>query len=98
MVILEKLVLIERPIYFFSHKISVIYPTSAVFLLVFSLCGNSAERKPTIPTLQIRQDINATEQGISEGSAKEKSGLLVTAQGGKDDMAVSDIRDENALH
>ena len=84
--------------HFLLHKISVIYPTSAVFLLVFSLYGNSAESKPTIPTLQIRHDINATEQGISEGSAKEKSGLLVTAHGEKDDMAISDNSDENALH
>ena len=83
---------------FFLHKKSVIYPTSAVFLLVFSLCGNSAESKPTIPTLQIRNDINATEQEISEGSAKEKSGLLVTAPGEKDGMTVNDNRDENALH
>ena len=83
---------------FLLHKTSVIYPTSAVFLLVFSLCGNSTESKPTISTLQIRLDINATEQGISKGSAKEKSGLLVTAQGEKDDMAISDNRDENALH
>lgn len=99
MVILEKLVLIEWPIYyFFPHKISVIYPTSTVLLLVFSLCGNSTESKPTISTLQIPHDINATEQGISEGSAKEKSGLLVTAHGEKDDMAISDNSDENALH
>ena len=60
--------------------------------------GNSAESKPTIPTLQIRQDINPTEQSISEGSAEEKSGLLVIAPEEKDDMAVSDNRDENALH
>ena len=48
--------------------------------------------------LQIRHDIHATEQGISEGSAKEKYGLLVTAHGKKDDMAISDNKDENALH
>ena len=48
--------------------------------------------------LQIRHDINATEQGISEGSAKEKCGLLVTTHGKKDDMAISDNKDENALH
>ena len=65
---------------------------------MFSLCGNSAESKPTIPTLQIRQDINPTEQSISEGSAEEKSGLLVIAPEEKDDMAVSNNRDENALH
>lgn len=78
--------------------ISVIYPISTVLLLVFSLCGNSTESKPTISTLQIPHDINATEQGISEGSVKEKSGLLVTAHGEKDDMATSDNSDENALH
>ena len=48
--------------------------------------------------MQIRQDINPTEQSISEGSAEEKSGLLVIAPEEKDDMAVSDNRDENALH
>ena len=48
--------------------------------------------------LQIRHDINVTEQGISEGSAKEKCGLLVTSHGKKDDMAISDNKDENALH
>ena len=69
-----------------------------LFFYWFSRCVEVQQRKPTIPTLQIRQDINATEQGISDGSAKEKSGLLVTAQGGKDYMAVSDIRDEIALH
>lgn len=60
--------------------------------------GNSAESKPTIPALQIRQDINPTEQSISEGSAEEKSGLLVIAPEEKDDRAVSDNGDENALH
>ncbi|CAH3170355.1 unnamed protein product, partial [Porites evermanni] len=79
-------------------KKSVIYTTSAVLLLVFSLYRNSAESKPTIPTLLIRHDINPTEQSISEGSAEEKSGLLVIAPEEKDDMAVSDNRDENALH
>ena len=48
--------------------------------------------------MQIRHDINATQQRMSEGSAKEKCGLLVTAHGKKDDLAISDNRDENALH
>ncbi|CAH3183523.1 unnamed protein product, partial [Porites lobata] len=71
---------------------SVIYTTSAVLLLVFSLYGNSAESKPTIPTLQIRSDINPTEQSISEGSAEEKSGLLVIAPEEKDDTANKAMR------
>ncbi|CAH3183522.1 unnamed protein product, partial [Porites lobata] len=74
---------------------SVIYTTSAVLLLVFSLYGNSAESKPTIPTLEIRQDINPTEQSISEGSAEEKSGLLVIAPEEKDDMAVTTSKRQN---
>ncbi|CAH3041617.1 unnamed protein product, partial [Porites lobata] len=74
---------------------SVIYTTSAVLLLVFSLYGNSAESKPTIPTLQIRQDINPTEQSISEGSAEEKSGLFVLAPEEKDDMAVTTSKRQN---